>query len=728
MKINKTVWPLNHTSVVTFKILLVLSLLFTFNSCENEIPVLELVAFEGVVVEAGSATPISGATATILNQSDIEPVLTGQGGFFSFADLRIEDNTYQIQMVHPDYNSQTIEFTIEGGKLANDLTVELVPSGGISLNTQVLDFGGALEEQTLQISNTGSTSREVAFSFDMDWLQVSDASVSLDVDQSSSVTFNVDRGSVAIGSYEGKVSISMEEIATTVLIVKMQKLDPNAPLLTLGATTLDFGETLSTEDLTLTNEGMSTLNWSLISSNTWVSASTASGTLYADQSTSISITVSRDGLTSGDYTANLSFDGNGGTATVAVSMTISDADNPDGDDDNDGIINLIDADDDNNGLIEIFTINDLNDVRNDLDASGEGMEGAPSGGFIGYELMNDLDFEADASYSDTSLKPDVTSGTGWEPIGLNVSGAFNAVFEGNGYTIGNLYMNRTSSYTAFFESTGFLAEIRNLNIDVRFLSGTSFTAGLVGSNEADISGCSVTGVISESDSYSGLFVGRHIQGTISDSYAEGSVTSSGYNTGGFIGETDGATGDEWEMIRCYANVNVTSGDQTSGGFIGDIGGGGSGSLSSCYATGNITANDTWAGGFAGQFGDNFSIVNCYATGTVTSTGTNVGGFIGRNYGGSINSCYSTSAVVGSSSVGGFMGSGSIIASDNYWDTETSGVDTSSGGTGQTTVQLQGPTSNTGIYITWSSSVWDFGTTSQYPVLKDMPNGIETQRD
>ena len=56
------------------------------------------------------------------------------------------------------------------------------------------------------------------------------------------------------------------------------------------------------------------------------------------------------------------------------------------------------------------------------------------------------------------------------------------------------------------------------------------------------------------------------------------------------------------------------------------------------------------------------------------------------------------------------------ATASYWDTATSGQATSVAGTGQMTSALQTPTSASGLYATWGAE-WDFGTASQYPVLK-----------
>ena len=115
----------------------------------------------------------------------------------------------------------------------------------------------------------------------------------------------------------------------------------------------------------------------------------------------------------------------------------------------------------------------------------------------------------------------------------------------------------------------------------------------------------------------------------------------------------------------------------------------------------------------------------YATGPVSGK-VQVGGLVG--YGnGRIEASYATGPVSGEVQVGGLVGlsaSGEINAS--YWDTTTSGQATGSNGQGQTTTQLQTPTGYTGLYADWNVDLdddgtnddpWDFGTSSQYPVLK-----------
>ena len=102
-----------------------------------------------------------------------------------------------------------------------------------------------------------------------------------------------------------------------------------------------------------------------------------------------------------------------------------------------------------------------------------------------------------------------------------------------------------------------------------------------------------------------------------------------------------------------------------------------------------------------------NISNCYSTGDVTD-GDNpglFGGLVGYNTSGTISNCYSTGSVSGGSGsfcVGGLVGwenNGSGIVS-SFWDINTSGQTTSTGGTGKTTAQMK-------TLSTFTSAGWDF---------------------
>ena len=124
-------------------------------------------------------------------------------------------------------------------------------------------------------------------------------------------------------------------------------------------------------------------------------------------------------------------------------------------------------------------------------------------------------------------------------------------------------------------------------------------------------------------------------------------------------------------------------------------------------------------------------------------GTHVAGLAGVIDGsGSVRTSYSsviventlrpsrTAGLVGWLSANAGRVENSFYDTDNTRDTDTSDADLDrvavrrSGSTGtltnvsgRSTAQLQAPTSASGIYAAWGTSVWDFGSSMQYPVLK-----------
>ena len=358
---------------------------------------------------------------------------------------------------------------------------------------------------------------------------------------------------------------------------------------------------------------------------------------------------------------------------------------------------------DDNNLIDITTLEQLNAIRYDLNGDGSPTAagaaayvaafGTPScaGSCEGYELMADLDFNNASSYASNEVNQGWSAGEaqeGWKPIGDagSLSSRFIAIFDGNGYAISNLYVNRSElNAVGLFGVIGVyynsisvkpddqVGEIRNLGLE----------------------GGSVTG-----RNYVGSLVGSSLGGVIRACYATGSVEG-GYFVGGLVGD-------------------------------------GGGVISACYATGSVEG-ENYVGGLVGShFGSTISA--CYATGNVSGR-QNVGGFVGWSKSTeTTNACYATGSVSGSRDVGGFIGrpiSGHIVKA-SYFDVTTSGLtEGSNHAMGRTTIVLQAPTSASGIYELWGLDVngnattntddivWDFGTSSDYPKLKVDFNGDGT---
>ena len=307
---------------------------------------------------------------------------------------------------------------------------------------------------------------------------------------------------------------------------------------------------------------------------------------------------------------------------------------------------------------------------------------------------------------------------------------------------------------------------------------TGIAGGLVGRNRSgNIVACYATGnVEARGDNCAvGGLVG-HNSGNIIACYATGYVDTRGNNhsIGGLVGRNRNGN-----IVACYATGNVEmessnttgiSGEVSAGGLVGYSAGsnipGSNSIIGACYATGNVESvgDDTYVGGLVG--GNFAEISACYATGNVEARGGDVyiGGLVGRNAldqttneSGLIFGCYSTGRVMAtgvSHYIGGLVGeSRSATVTESYFDQRTSEV--LSGGIGaQTTSALQSPEDYADIYVNWNIDVddglsrgaddgtimgdfagddpWDFGTATDYPVLKidfgKNPDGIATAEE
>ena len=369
-----------------------------------------------------------------------------------------------------------------------------------------------------------------------------------------------------------------------------------------------------------------------------------------------------------------------------------------------------DIDNDDDGLIEVCHLEDLNAIRHALDGFGyqpysdavKSTKGCAEGGCNGYELVRDLDFKSDDSYLSTANQVRWTTGSGWLPI----RAGFHGTFDGNGYTLSGLMIDRASNVGLFsYISEAVIRRIGLLDMDVR---GTDKVGGLVGDNNGTISNSYSSGIVRATNEVGGL-VGRGSGGTISNSYSSSSVHGNRY-VGGLVG------GDAHGAIHNSYNSGSVRAAHEVGGLVGQTL---SGMISSSYNSGSVVGNHRWTGGLVGT-NRGGTIRNSYNSGSVHGM-NEVGGLVGWNNG-TVSNSYSSSLASGyHTRVGGLVGwNGGGTVTDSYWDIVASRLLTSYGGTSQTTTALQGPTRPTGIYLAWSSLVWDFGTAIQYPAIKYTP--------
>jgi len=205
-----------------------------------------------------------------------------------------------------------------------------------------------------------------------------------------------------------------------------------------------------------------------------------------------------------------------------------------------------------------------------------------------YRLGNDIDASGTYGWAE-----------GFAPIG-NGSSPFNGTFEGRGFVISGLYIDRPSTdNVGLFGMLKSSAVVKNITlIDVNITGGTRCGA-LVGRNFGNISNCSSYGSVNGFKSVGGL-VGNN-KAHIDNSTSYCTVTSIDWNAGGLIGYmSDGS------VLNSYA-TGAVSGDERIGGFVGRYFGARS-HIENCYSSGFVTGND-FVGGFSGNA--DTSAVNCF---------------------------------------------------------------------------------------------------------------------
>ncbi len=187
---------------------------------------------------------------------------------------------------------------------------------------------------------------------------------------------------------------------------------------------------------------------------------------------------------------------------------------------------------------------------------------------------------------------------GFLPIGSD-SDPFTGSFNGNGYDITNVYINRPneSGVALFGYVSG--ASITNLSLINADITGSTYVGGIVGSG-----------------SYSSLF----------DCFVAG-VISGTQSTGGVVGVLSYS-----EQTNCAVDAEVT-GTVIVGGVVGTCN---NSEVANSLMTGKVSGS-TLAGGII-SLNQNSDIYNCYAAGEVSGTNY-LGGLIGQNSASTVNNCF-----------------------------------------------------------------------------------------
>jgi hypothetical protein len=273
-------------------------------------------------------------------------------------------------------------------------------------------------------------------------------------------------------------------------------------------------------------------------------------------------------------------------------------------------------------------------------------------------------------------------GSGWNPIGTPTA-PFSGSYDGGCFTISGLYINLSYSLAGLFGFTS-NAEITRVRLENASITASSWVGSLVGNcNDTNISSCLISSNVTGDDL-----------------------------VGGLAGIMESCNVSECQII---ANVNTLSGTQIGGlcGCATDC------NFISCK-TGGTCSGTMYIGGIVGC-SNGTTLLNSYSSMNLNS-GLYMGGLVGQMDFGSLGFSYFNGTMSNGMEEGGLIADGSAVTVTNsYWDTQTSGTNTSDGGEGRTTAQMTYPySSNT--YVGWDfDGTWVADSTETenggYPYLQ-----------
>jgi hypothetical protein len=284
----------------------------------------------------------------------------------------------------------------------------------------------------------------------------------------------------------------------------------------------------------------------------------------------------------------------------------------------------------------------------------------------------------------------------WSPIG-NSSTNFQGNYDGQGYKVSGLSIENSGTNQGFFGYTNG-ATIQNLGVSVS-ISVNSTSGGLIGYCwNTTVTNCYSEGSVTGYYGSIGGLIGEVNNSTVTDCYstasAQAATSGSGSYCGGLIANTSMSAST---ITNSYHTTGNVQGRDYVGGLMGALDN--YSTLSQCYSTGAVYGL-LQTGGLVGK--NNATINNSYSRASAQSSNNETGGFVGRNTG-TITNSYSTGVPLSQNNneyEGGFCGNNANTITHCFWDTQTSGKATSSGGTGKTTAEMK-------TLSTFTSAGWDF---------------------
>ena len=262
------------------------------------------------------------------------------------------------------------------------------------------------------------------------------------------------------------------------------------------------------------------------------------------------------------------------------------------------------------------------------------------------------------------LMANISLPSNFTPIGTS-SYPFSGTFNGNGYIIKDVNIDRSTTDNVGLFGVANGATIKNVILQGTAIKGASGTGGLVGSllGNGTIENCTNEVAISGTTKVGGI--AGIMAGTVKYCQNKAEVASTGsHHVGGIVGLSQGNI----TIFNCKNEAKIYCEGSAVGGIIGQ-GDEGVVTITNCTNSGTIEGKSGGIGGIFGGIADSqtttgHKITYCKNTGAITGS-NNMGGIVGVIHSVQIDRCINTATLTSNYSyVGGIVGNARDIVVSN----------------------------------------------------------------
>ena len=582
-------------------------------------------AISGVIKDFNSGALVSNCQVTLTPSG--KSMTSSLSGTYHFTDL--QPGEYSLSFKKAGYDDEKVSVMVTIGK-TTPCDVLLKAKAAFAISQDSYDFGDLEVSKTFYLYNYSDQKCSFEILNIPEWLNFDRTTGVVDMNGQQAITANVDRSKVSEGTYSQNITLSYsgKESGSVTLSISMKKVVLSVPQVTIESYASSVKPNSFDIAGTITATGGSQILsyghcWNLTGNPTIEDSKTDFG--HTDALLTFKSTASDLSVYTTYYVRAYARNSQGITYSDQIEVTTQDhaTDKWDG------------------NIASSF-------------AGGTGTIWDPYIITTGGQLLLIKNYSN--KYFELGGNIDLNN-KNWLPF------SFTGTLDGKGYTISNLYINRTDGYQGMFsQCSGTVSDltIKNVKID----APQADYVGVISGSGGAFTNCKVIFGTTSSvtgNNYVGGISGGHAKLTecsvISD--ATGAVVRGTSYIGGLLGRGDA------DITSCSVDA-VVAGSDDVGGITGTING--TMSIENCYFHGKVMGENN-IGGIAGYdySYEDHQIVACKVDADITATEYYAGGILGRSVGDTqVISCYTIGSIAAAKDYsGGFGGFGRVYAYLSY---------------------------------------------------------------